>query len=102
MTTQTPTFICISTIWIISDMLVNPVFYCILSSELGKPNFAANTFCSVTTRSNSDAHQTLRARFFIHNSGIRIVGTECIRNILFIRPWEQNGWNGVLSIPEYE
>ena len=23
----------------------------------------------------------LRARFFIHNSGMRMVGTECIRNI---------------------
>ena len=26
----------------------------------------------------------LRARFFIHHSGIRMVGTECIRSILFI------------------
>ena len=42
--------------------------------------------------------------FFIHNSGMRMAGTECIRNILFnLRlgaEWME--FNGVLSIPEHE
>ena len=33
---------------------------------------------------------------------MRMVGTECIRNILFILPLGAEWWNGVLSIPEYE
>ena len=47
--------------------------------------------------------EQIRARYFyIHNSGMRMVGTECIRNILFILPLGAEWWNGVLSIPEYE
>ena len=41
----------------------------------------------------------LRARFFIHHSGIRMVGTECIRSILFILPLgaEWMEWHSVHS-----
>ena len=41
----------------------------------------------------------LRARFLIHHSGIRMVGTECIRSILFILPLgaERMEWHSVHS-----
>ena len=42
---------------------------------------------------------SLRVRFFIHNSGMRMVGTECIHNILFILPLgaERMEWHSVHS-----
>ena len=40
-----------------------------------------------------------RARFVIHNSGMRMVGTECNRNLLFILPLgaEWMEWRSVRS-----
>ena len=43
--------------------------------------------------------EKLRARFFIHHSGIRMVGAECIRSVLFILPLgaEWMEWHSVHS-----
>ena len=44
-------------------------------------------YCRMQFRTTASCQRPwLRARFFIHNSGIWMVGTECIRNILFILP----------------
>ena len=61
-------------------LILNDIQKLNLRAELGNEN------CHIDLFKFFDLVPCIRARFFIHNSGMRMVGTECIRNILFMLP----------------